>query len=53
MGPGERGKAIKQKRKTHRHKQQRGDYQRVGVGEGSKEGKEGINGDGRRLDFGW
>ena len=40
-------------KQTHRHRQHYDDYQGKGVvGELEKE-KGGINGDGRRLDFGW
>ena len=50
---GEKGEGVEQKTPTpHRHRQQYGNYQRErGWGEG-KEGKGGINGDGRRLDLG-
>ena len=38
--------------KTHRHREQYGDYQRERGGD-VEEGRGGINGAQRRLDFGW
>ena len=49
-GVGREDKGIKEK--PQRHRQECGDYQRErGVGE-IEESRGGINGDGRRLDFG-
>ena len=51
-GLSEIGGGIKQKKTTHRHRQQYSDHQRErGRGQG-EEGKQGLNGDGRKLDFG-
>lgn len=39
------------KKQTHRNRQQNGDYLSGGVGD--QEGKGAIDGDEKRLDFGW
>ena len=46
-------KGLRKKYKTHRYGQQYGDHQKKRGSGDLREGKEGINGDGRRLDLGW
>ena len=48
-----KGLSTEKKRKTHGHRQQYSDCQREGGVREFEEGKEGLNGDGRRLDLGW
>ena len=50
----ERVKGLSQKKKSpHRHRQQCCDYWWDGGGGQVEEGERGVNGDGRRFDFGW
>ena len=50
---GDIGEGIQQTNRTLRLEQQYGDYQRERGWEEVEESKGGINGDRRRLDFGW
>ena len=50
-GLGEKGEGIQQGKNPHRHRQQYRDDQRERGRGKVEEGKGGINGDGRRLDF--
>ena len=46
-------KKLTELTKTHRHRQQYGNYQMERGWRQVEEGKEGINGDGKKLEFGW